>query len=167
MAQDVGILISQPGSNVNTATGAAVLMNTRVPFIKLDTQNPVAFQSILLIITTDPTGPVGPSFADTFTILHKFRHGYAYVPTVETLFYVSSPAPGQTSASYQLYFYDYGTLAGSTAGIFGGAELYCIADATWVYYICRKYNLDGVSPTLLTGANVQISSHIFVDDIGV
>lgn len=167
-AQDYGILVTAPGKDVTTASGGSILMNTTYPFIKIDTQNPAGFQTILLLITTDPPEPVsGTGFADTYTVVYKFKHGYTYVPTVETLFVVTAAAPGQSANSYQAYFYDFGVLATSTSGIAGGAYLYAVADATWVYYVVCKYDQDGVSTTLLTGTNVQITSHVFVDDIGV
>jgi hypothetical protein len=36
-----------------------------------------------------------------------------------------------------------------------------------VYFIVDKYNAGGGSANLLTGTNVTITVHVFLDDIGV
>jgi hypothetical protein len=166
MSQDYGIVISQPGQNASTATGNQILMNTANPFVKIDTQNANSFTTVTLSIVTDPPEP-GGSHIDTFTTVYQFKHNYTYVPSIETLFVVTSPAPGQTSASYQAYFYDYGVVGSSLTGIDGDAEMYACADTTNVYYIIRKHNGDGASPVLLTGTNLSITTHVFAEDIGV
>ena len=162
MAEDVGILISQPGVAVKDATGAQVTFNSRLPFIKLDTQNAKAFQTILLLITTDPPEPVSP-VVETWTTVHSFAHGYKYIPSLESLFYVSTAPPG--SLFTQDYFQDTGRLATQSAANF--AEIYAIADATNVYIIVHKLNYTINPGNLLTGATLQITVHVFVEDIGV
>lgn len=161
-AQDFGIIITQPGVSVVNAKTSQISMNTSNPFIKLDTQNPKAFQTINLIITTDPPEPPGAG-GDTYTVVYQFAHGYKYVPSLETLFNVTSNPPGSTFT--QTYFQDWGQIGAHT--IFDGVFLYAIADATNVYFIVDKYNAGGGSANLLTGTNITITVHVFVEDIGV
>jgi len=162
MAQDFGIIISPPGSSV-TDRNSQFTLNTSNPFIKIDTQNDAGFKTITLIITTDPPEPP-PTGALNYTQLYKFKHNYTYIPSLETLFYVSSPPTAPYNTATQTYFQDSGTIGGAT--INANAGLYAVADATYVYIYCTKYSTDG-SITLLTGTNVQITTHVFVEDIGV
>lgn len=162
MSQDFGIIITQPGTAVANAPVSKVSLNTSNPFIKLDTQNPKAFQSLLLLITTDPPEPVSPA-TNTYTVVYQFAHGYKYVPSIETLFFVNSPPPG--TLFIQNYFLDGGQIAGQT--IADGAFLYTITDKTNVYFIINKFKTSGGSSNLLTGTTVTITPHVFVDDIGV
>jgi len=159
-AQDFGIIITQPGTAVANAPTSKVSLNTSNPFIKLDTQNPKAFQSYLLIITTDPPEPVGPA-TNTYTTVASFAHGYKYVPSVETLFNLTSPPPGTTFM--QTYFQDGGQIGGHTVN--DGAFLYTLTDQTNVYFIVNKFKTAGGSSNLLTGTNVTITVHVFVDDV--
>lgn len=160
MAQDFGIIITQPGTAVTNAPTSKVSLNTSNPFIKLDTQNPKAFQSLLLLITTDPPEPVGPA-TNTYTIVYQFPHGYKYVPSVETLYFVTSPPPA--TLFIQNYFLDGGQIAGQTVN--DGAFLYTITDQTNVYFIINKFKTVGGSSNLLTGTSVAITPHVFVDDV--
>lgn len=161
MAQDFGIIISQPGVSVSNAATSQIVLNTSNPFIKLDTQNPNAFKQISLIITTDPPEPSGAG--NTYTVVGSFAHGYKYVPSIETLFYVTTPPPGTTFT--QTYFQDWGQIAAQT--IADAVFLYAFADKTNVYFIVNKYNAGGGSANLLTGTNISIGVHVFVDDVGV
>lgn len=160
MAQDVGIIITQPGASVSNAAPGQVALNTSNPFIKIDTQNPVGFQTITLLITHDPPEP--STGTDAYTVLYKFKHGYNYTPSLETLFYVSNLAPGLNGGMQ--YFQDTGFLGGHTVD--DGVYLYAVADATWVYIICDKYNDLAGQPNVLTGTNITITTHVFVEDIG-
>lgn len=163
MADDFGILITEPGTDVINAPDDKVFMNTSKPFIKLDTQNPVAFQTISLIITNDPPEPVGPA-THRYTQIHKFAHGYDYIPSVEVLYYVtnSPPLAGYT----EVYGQDIITLSQVTA--FDYAQLYASADATYVYFYIDKFIQPGFGlPNVLSGTNMDITVHIFVEDIGI
>jgi len=162
MASDgYGIVISAPGTDVAGAPTSKVLMDTSKPFLKIDTQTTTGFQTITLIITTDPPEPVSPA-TDRYTIVYQFAHGYKYVPSVETLFYVTTAPPGATYS--QTYFQDWGIVGAHTAD--DAAYLYAVADATNVYFIVDKFNdQSGLgSANLLTGTNVNISVHVFADD---
>lgn len=163
MAQDFGILISQPGTATQGAQANQVLMNTTNPFLKLDTQTTTSFQSLLLLITHNPPEPA--SGGTNYTMVAKFKHGYKYIPALETLFYVSGP--GAATANVQTYFQDSGQLSAHTFDDY--AFLYASADATWVYFIVEKYlgSFGPGSPNDLTGTNVQITVHTFVEDVGI
>jgi hypothetical protein len=166
MAQDFGILISQPGTSVTDAnpSSAKMVMNTAHPFIKIDTQNTNGFLTLTLSIVNDPPEPAGVA-TDSYTALYSFMHGYKYIPSPEVLFNVTNFAPGLSGG--MAYFLESGFLGGHT--VFDGAYLYAVADATKVYIVCHKYKdagAGGLSNTL-TGTNVTITTHVFVDDIGV
>lgn len=162
MAADYGIVISNPGSSVTDLSNAQIAFKTSNPFIKIDTQNSGGFRTITLIITTDPPEPVGPA-TDAYTTLYKFKHGYTYIPSLETLFFLSTPPTGVSG--YQLYSQDSIFLGGHT--IADDVIIYAVADATWVYIICDKQNFGIGSPNVLTGTNLLITTHVFVEDIGL
>lgn len=159
--EDFGIIISQPGIAVSNATNSQISLNSRLPFIKLDTQNPKAFQTILLLITTDPPAPVSPA-TENWTTVYSFAHGYKYIPSLETLFYI--PTTPADSTFTQTYFQDSGRLSSKSSQNY--AEIYAVANATNVYFIVHRYNITTDPVNLLTGTNVQITVHVFLEDIG-
>jgi hypothetical protein len=163
MAQDFGVIITQPGASVANAKTAQIALNTSNPFLKIDTQNPVGFQTVTLLITTDPPNPT-PGGPDTFTIVYQFKHGYNYVPSLESLVYVKVPPPG---ANYsQTYFQGTGIIGAHSIG--DAAYFYVVADKTNVYFIVDKYDSGSFSsPNLLTGTVLLVTTHVFVEDIGV
>ena len=164
MAQDYGILITQPGIDVAGAPASQVSLNTSNPFIKIDTQNKAGFQTITLIITTDPPNPGAFPNTTKYTELYKFNHGYNYVPSLETLFYVQNFPPGLLGG--QTYAQDALFLGGHTVD--DSTFIYATADAQYVYIICQKYKDDLSGQTnIITGTNIQITTHVFVEDIGV
>lgn len=152
MADDYGIFITAPGTDVVNAPVNKVVMNTSNPFIKIDTQNPKGFQTILLLITTDP--PEG-----VYTTVYSFAHGYTYIPSLETLFYISNPPPA--TLAYQIYFQDSGFLAVQSF-VTNYTLIYAVADAINVYVIVDKSHS---TANLLTGTNIQITTHVFVEDV--
>jgi hypothetical protein len=161
-AQDYGILISQPGVDVANATASQEMLNTSYPALKIDTQNAAGFQTILLSILTDPPEPnVGIGQYETYTIVYKYKHGYSYRPSIETLFYITVPPPG---AHYSTpYFLDW-TILGAQS-VDDSAAMYAVCDDTWVYYIVQKSN-DGLgSSNLLSGTAIQITTHVFLDGV--
>ena len=162
MADNFGILVTQPGISTTNAPANKVLLNTKNPFIKIDTQNTAGFTTILLIIVTEPPEPV-PN-GTTNTTLYKFKHNYTYVPSIESLFYVTVPPVAPYNNGTQLYFQDSGQIGAASVGAL--ASLRAITDATYIYIICSKQSFDG-SKTNLSGTSVQITVHVFVDDIGV
>lgn len=160
--QDYGILISQPGTD---ATGAPTLnkttLNTAYAQLKIDTTNVTGFQTLTMSIVNDPPEPAGTGHK--YTIIYQYKHGYTYLPAIETLFNITTPPP---STSYSTpYFLDWTALAAKTVNDY--AALYAVADNTWVYYIVDKWNGGGGLANLLTGTNMSITTHLFLDGIGV
>lgn len=161
--EDYGILVTSPGASVQDAPTSKLIMDTSKPFIKIDTQNPTGFQTITLLITTDPPEPPLIPGGNTYTVVYQFAHGYKYVPSVEALFNVTSPPPG--TAFSQDYFLDRGLIGQHTAA--DGAFLYAATDATNVYFIVNKF-IDGSGTgmaNLLSGTNIDISVHVFVEEV--
>lgn len=161
---DYGIRTSLPGKSVFDTGGTNLNFATDRAFIKIDTQNNKGFQTITLIVTNDPPEPSGGNIF-AYTVLYSFNHGYKYVPSLESLFYITTPPP--STSFYQKYFQDFGICGAYTA--FDEAALWAVADATKVYIVCGKYKdtFGGASSNLLTGMNVQITTHVFVEDIGL
>lgn len=161
--QDFGILITQPGGDATNPAANQVVLNTDNPFIKIDTQNKAGFQTILLLITNDPPEPVAPA-TDAYTVVYKFKHGYTYVPSLETIFNVVTLPP--SGSGTQLYFQDSGLLCAHTFD--DSAYIYAVADNAWVYFIVHKNNgQSGIGrPNLLTGVSINITTHVFVESVG-
>jgi hypothetical protein len=164
MAQDFGVLITEPGVGIANASPNQIIMNTAHPFIKIDTQNANGFLTLTLSIVNDPPEPVAPA-TDAYTVLYKFKHNYKYIPSPEVLFDVTNFAPGLSGG--QQYFLDYGFLGAHTAD--DAVYIYAVADATYIYIMCDKFiDLSGLGHTnTLTGTNITITAHVFVEDIGV
>lgn len=164
MALDYGILITQPGVGVVDSKPQQQVMNTRFPFFKIDTQKKTSNQTILMLITNNPPEP--PSGSTNRTQLYKFAHGYTYVPSIETLYYVTSP--GAATANTQAYFQNSGLLSAHSG--FDSASIYASADATNIYFYCEKFLDTSGSlgqPNDLTGTTLKITVHVFADDIGI
>lgn len=160
---DYGIRTSVPNNSVFGASGTKLNFDTSLPFIKLDTQKKGCFKTTTLLITNDPPEPSGGAFF-AYTELFKFEHGYTYKPSLETLFYVTNP-PVVTNF-YQKYFQDCGIIGSRTSGS-DVAFIWAVADERYVRIICGKYLDSGFfgQPNLLTGVNIDITFHIFVEDI--
>ena len=161
MAQDYGIFITQPGTDVKSAKTNQVAMNTSNPFIKIDTQTSTGFQTILLLITNDPPEPAAGN--TNYLVIYKFAHGYKYTPAVETLYNITNP--GASTANAQIYFQDSGQISAHTFDDY--ANIYTVTDATFVYFVVSKYlgNIAPGQPNLLTGTNIQITCHVFADGV--
>lgn len=165
MAEDVGIIITQPGTDATqNPLASKTTLNTKYAQLKIDTTNAAGFQTLTLSIINDPPEPVLPAF-HKYTVIYKYRHNYTYKPAIETLFNITTPPP---ATSYSTpYFLDWTSLAAKTVSDYAG--LYAVADDTWVYYIVDKWN-DGSgigSTNLLTGCNINITTHCFLDGVGV
>lgn len=163
MAEDFGILITQPGADASqNPTANKTTLNTKYAQLKIDTTNPAGFQTLTLSIINDPPEP--PTTGHKYTVIYKYKHGYTYMPAIETLFHVTTPPP---STSYTTpYFLDWTSLAAKTVDDYAG--LYAVADDTWVYYIVDKWKQPGFPQSnLLTGCNIDITTHCFLDGVGV
>jgi hypothetical protein len=157
-----GIWISAPGNSVYNANPSQLIMNTANPFLKLDTQNPAGFDTFELLINTDPPEPSGPSWDSTYTIIHSYPHTYKYIPTIEMLCLVQNPPPSAPSG-LPVIAQDFIMIDSQSQD--DGVIFYAIADATDVYLIIKKYNDGSGSANLLTGTNLLVSVHVFVEDL--
>lgn len=161
--EDVAIIITQPGSDASqNPTAEQTTLNTKYAQLKIDTTNDAGFQTLTLSIVNDPPEPAG--FGHQYTLVYKYKHNYTYKPAIETLFNVTSPPP---VTSYNTpYFLDWSVLASKTADDY--AAIYAVADDTWVYYIVDKWKQLGFPQNnLLTGCNIDITTHCFLDGVGV
>lgn len=161
MAQDYGILVTQPGVGTDGSTLNEATLNTTYAVLKIDTTNPTGFQTLTMSIVNDPPEPAG--VGHKYTVIYKYKHGYVYKPAIETLFNITTPPP---ATSYSTpYFLDWTALAAHTVNDY--AALYAVTDDTWVYYIVDKWNGGGGLANLLTGCNINITTHCFLDGVGV
>lgn len=157
---DWGLRTSLPGSSVFGDAG--INFDTSNPFLKIDTQNPQGFKTTLLLLINDPPEPVAPD-RYRYTIVHQFKHGYAYKPSLESLFYMITPPA--TAVVYQRYFQDSGAI--SLHSLDDSAQMWAVCDKTWVYIVVGKYRDPSFgSPNPLNGCAIQITTHVFVEDIG-
>lgn len=162
MSTNYGILISAPGADITSASAAQQLFNSGNPFLKIDTQNPTGFQTMLLLITTEPPYPAVGN--DGYTVVAKYKHGYTYPPALTSLFYVVSTA---VTGYYQQYAMSTTSTTGITLSAVDPGDmtfLYAVADATYVYYIVhREYYIGTAMP--ISGTTVRITTQIYVEDV--
>jgi len=157
---DYGINISAPNINVNTANNSQLLLTSKYPFDKLDTQTNTSFQTIFLLFNTDTPEP---DTGTTNTTVYSFAHGYIYVPKVWALFQTVANAP--LTNFYQAYFQDTGIIATKT--VHDQATMFIAADSTNVNIVVSKYNDGSGSSNLIKGASFNITIFTFVDDFNV
>ncbi len=162
-AEDYGILISTPGISAVGARNNQILMNTRNPFFKIDTQNTAGVQTMLLLITTDPPEPAVGN--QNYTVVAQYKHNYTYPPMIETLYVMVTPPAG--APAYQ----QYALSSTNSLGILLAQQnpsdtvyLYAVADATNVYYIVHRSLIIGI-PTVLTGTTLRITTRVYVEDV--
>lgn len=162
MNPDYGILISTPGVSVNGISTDQTLLNSNNSFFKLDTQNPASLQTTLLLITTDPPEPTVGN--ENWTVIGQYKHGYTYAPMIESLYYVINPP---TTNFYQTYALSTTSPQGIILSAMDPGDfvyLYVVADKTYVYFIVHRQLFIG-STTLLTGTTLQITTHVFVENV--
>jgi hypothetical protein len=90
MAGDYGLRVSLPGTDVNTASGTDILLSS-YPLFKLDTANPVSFQSLELTFNTEPPNPTPGNI--TLTEVYSAPHSYSYTPRCWLVWQNPSPIP--------------------------------------------------------------------------
>lgn len=102
------ITVVATGSSVKTATGANILLNSTIPFTKLDTQNIVSFQTISILFNHEPPDPVILG-GYTNTSLYTFPHGYSYISAPwltwqnDSPQYPSIPPSGSFATTYRAF----------------------------------------------------------------
>ncbi len=158
---DFGIAISSPNVNVGSASNSQLLLTSKYPFVKLDTQKPISFQTIFLFFNNDPPEPVGAGTVNT--TVYSFAHGYTYVPRVWGLFQTVAKPP--LTVFNQDYFQDTGIIAQQT--IDDQVTMFVGANATNINIIVSKFNDGAGNANLLAGASFNITIFTFVDDLTI
>lgn len=160
---DFGIKVARIGSDVDTATGVDVLMNTRYPFAKLDTAEDISFQNITFTFNNDPPNPSGV-FPDQLrtTTVYTQAHPYNYIPAVWGLVKITTNAP--SSAFQQAYFLNEGVVAARTA--FSEAGFRVEADDDNIYFEVDKWYGGGGDPvTNIAGLVLKVRLYVFADEV--
>lgn len=163
---DFGIKVSFPDTDAAEAEQAQLLLSSRYPFAKLDTQKEISFKNYLFRFVSNPPDPVGtsPNFYRE-TQVYSTEHGYDYIPAVWALVSVVTPVTG--AVFYQDYFQDGGVISAKTA--FDDTEFYVRATNENVTFHVNKY-LDTVSGGIannLIGCTLRVRLFVFAEDIGV
>jgi hypothetical protein len=169
------ISVSRKGVSVPNGTGADITFNTKYPFWKLDSLNPVSFQIITILLNVEPPNPDGAVEFYKRNLIYSFPHGYNYVPS--TWFELS--IPGYTP------FYGPGydeTTAGpfpiGPEGVYlrGGGGLPLISSAVFIVtvdstnvniFIDKYYDTTmGVTPPPdVIGDFLHVRSYVAVNDL--
>lgn len=101
-----------------------ILLSSKYPFHKMDTNNSGSFSITDLTITTEPTNPANPTagspvdtyvgapFTEALTLVYTFNHGYSYVPSTWFMISINNFS---TIIGYEGYLIagDYTSLASS------------------------------------------------------
>ena len=155
------IQVSKPGTDLRTASGTDITLNTLQPFAKIDSTKPDSFQLINILFLHEPPNPDGSTTFYQRTLVHHFAHSYKYVPS--TWFLTSVDAMASAKGSEGVILAGGGDFPG-----FSSAMFMVEVDATNVtfyidkYYDTRVFDL-GV-PTIL-GDTLTVRSYIFVNDL--
>lgn len=156
------ITVVTPGTNIQNAPLSSLVMNSTIPFTKLDTQNIVSFQTISILFNGEPTQPPAGSPYYAITPIYQFAHGYNYIPSIWLMWQNSSPEfPADPSVSNSnTTFYPFGDDTATTE-VLSSIET-GLDNATGTLAI-EHYNdtVQGVIP--VTGADLYVT----MDDTNV
>lgn len=78
------------GGNIQNPTINNSIMNSKIPFTKLDTRNIESFQTISLLFDHEPPQPASLG-ANTQTLVYSFPHDYTYIPSIWLMWQNDSP----------------------------------------------------------------------------
>jgi hypothetical protein len=155
------ILISAPNTDLRTATGTDLVLNTRYPFAKLDSTNKVSFQLINILFLHEPPNPDGLATFFTTVQVYQFPHGYNYIPS--TWFLVSTDAMATAVGSEGVIF-----VGGGDTPSFKSAVLDVTVDDANVYFNIDKYYdkrvTDLGAPNVL-GMTLTVRAYVFANDL--
>ena len=151
------ISVSAPGTSLIGASSKDITFNTRYPFAKLDSTNPVSFQVITLFFNTEPPNPSAGN--TNKTLIYSFAHGYNYEPS--TWFLVSTDNFSSVIGTEGVWLFGNSTTFGSAYAI-----LNIEVDTTNVNFYISKFTSTSpvVNPDII-GYSVSIRSYIFVEDL--
>jgi hypothetical protein len=154
------IQVSAPGTDLRTATGADITLNTKNPFAKLDSTNKVSFQVINLLFLHEPPNPNGTSSTYQRTLVYSFPHRYKYVTS--SWFLLSLDGFATARGSEGNYLVGGGAFATSSSAV-----LIVTVDQTNVNIYVDKYwvSASGFSAPSIIGFTASIRAYIFVNDL--
>lgn len=164
---DGPITVSAPNTSIVGAEGVDVILNTALPFHKLDSTNDASFQIINMTFLTEPPNPTAPTSTTTYsdTLVYSYPHGYDYTPS--TWFLLSLDDFDTTLGPESSIFFNSptGQLPNST-----NAKLNVYVDDTNVYFYVKKqwgYLFGAADPNAPNIINTRISirSYVFVEDL--
>lgn len=159
MSNNLGpISVSKKGLSVNIAGNEDIIFNTRYPFAKIDTTNPVSFQIINIAFFNEPPRPALDSGLNVKTLIYKYAHGYDYIPS--TYFLISKN-------NFQEVLGAEGSLIAGNYTAFGQYAAFEVeVDATYIYFYVNVYDI-GIFDSYVTvaGTNLSIRAYVFVNDL--
>lgn len=156
---DIGIKISSPNVDARDASNNELLLSSKYPYLKLDTQSTTSFQTVTLLFNNDPPEPGGTGTKTT--TVYSFAHNLGYTPRVWALFQTVITPTG--AAFHQDYFQDAGIIDQQTVN--DQAALYITSDSTNISIKVDKSNFGGGSPNNLIGSSFKFTIFTFIDDI--
>jgi hypothetical protein len=161
---DIGLKISEDGVSVEKATEEQILMDFEKPFAKLDVTNENSFKNIKLFFANDPPNPDGVSSFNLRTEIHRFAHGYDYVPATWLLFENLNYAAFPVSVQYS----QYGGVIGSEGAGSAAYLAYYVTDTDFVIFVNKGFVSGFGNPvTNIAGTQLRLRIYIFAEDIGV
>jgi len=173
----MAIQVSSNGVNLKNANTNQTTFSDKYPFHKLDKLNQVSFQTITIQFFNEPPNPNGTTVFTQTTQVYKFAHGYSYIPTIWSLFEVTSftGSAAATSTSFvsqpDYYNQGYGVIMLTTDTGANAAFLQVQADATNVYVnVIKAYDTVDESPLYppnIIGTIIKLRVYVFVEDLGV
>lgn len=115
------LTVVTPGSNIQNPSLSDLVLDSSIPFTKLDTTTNTSFQTISVLFSNEPAQP--PLAAPNYSIteIYQFPHGYNYIPSIWLMWQNSSPefppTPADDSLITATTFYPFGDDTSSLAAL--------------------------------------------------
>lgn len=155
---DIGIKISRKNTDVNSAGLTDLLLSSKYPFTKIDTQNTNSFITVSLTFINEPPETMGTS---TITKVYSLTHSYNYKPQFwATVYHAINP----TVWLQGTFWGDYDNVIPlRLVSAFDEADIFFRAtESTIDVYVIK--NNDSMSIPVV-GITVDIGFYVFVDGI--
>lgn len=181
-----------PGANIQNPSIGNSIMDSTIPYTKLDTQNIASFQTIALLFNNEPPQPPSSAPFTAQTLVYQFKHGYSYIPSIWLMWQNDSPefpsAPSSGNSATTFYPFgddtasfslvkgddgDQGTLAstqyntGTSTVITTAADLCVTVDTSNVNIYILKTTVatvgGNVIPLYLAGVTLNIRCYVFAE----
>lgn len=154
------IKVSKPNTDLRTANGTDITLDTMKPFAKLDSTNPISFQLIDVLFLHEPPNPDGTISFYQRTLVHHFPHNYKYVPSD---WFMASVDGLQTAIGTEGVY----LVGGGDTPTFSSAVFIVETDAENVYFYIDKYWIasGGFDAPTVLGVTVTVRSYVFVNDL--